>query len=171
MTRMFCTVAEAARTLNTGEDQIRALVERGILQEFREGPHRFLREADIDALDLGRGRPAEARAPVPPPVRRESPSRPDAGQPKTRRPIHRGRDAKSCVSTGAPRSSVAVERRPARRSVLRPPAAVLAAPTVRQWFWMGLVQDRPTALALLSGLVLLGLAALAAGICLLAEGL
>jgi hypothetical protein len=35
---------------------------------------------------------------------------------------------------------------------------------------MGLVQDRPLAIALLSGLVLLALSALAAGICLAAEG-
>jgi hypothetical protein len=41
--------------------------------------------------------------------------------------------------------------------------------SVRQWFWVGLVQDQPVVLALLSGLVLLGLAALAAGICLLQD--
>jgi hypothetical protein len=36
---------------------------------------------------------------------------------------------------------------------------------------MGLVQDRPTTIALLAGLLLLGLSALVAGICLMAERL
>jgi len=40
---------------------------------------------------------------------------------------------------------------------------------VRQWFWIGLVQDRPMVIALLSSLVLLGFAALAAGLCFWAE--
>ncbi len=36
--------------------------------------------------------------------------------------------------------------------------------SIRQWFWMGLIQDRPVAIALLSGLVLSLLAALVAGL-------
>jgi hypothetical protein len=35
--------------------------------------------------------------------------------------------------------------------------------SVRQWFWTGLIQDRPLAIAILSGLVLLVLSALVAG--------
>ena len=41
--------------------------------------------------------------------------------------------------------------------------------SVRQWFWMGLVQDRPVAIALLAGLALLLLSALVAGLCYLAQ--
>ncbi len=41
--------------------------------------------------------------------------------------------------------------------------------SLRQWFWMGLTQDRPVAIALLSGLVLALLAALVAGLCFLAQ--
>ena len=198
MSRMFCTVQEAARTLNTSEDRINALLERGILQEFREGSRRLLREADVGALDLRRGRPWEAQPAVPPPARSEQPSRGNAGKPKARPPAQR-RDAESCVSTARPTRprgtkdrgtkaqdvrprpadagqktqdpELQVARRPARRSVVRPAPSVPPATTVRQWFWMGLVQDRPAAIALLSGLVLLGLAALAAAVCLLAEGL
>lgn len=43
--------------------------------------------------------------------------------------------------------------------------------SVREWFWSGLIQDRPMTIALLSGIVLLGLAALVAGICTLADTL
>jgi hypothetical protein len=40
--------------------------------------------------------------------------------------------------------------------------------SLRQWFWTGLIQDRPIAVALLSGLILLGLCALIGGACMLA---
>jgi hypothetical protein len=41
--------------------------------------------------------------------------------------------------------------------------------SVREWFWTGLIQDSPVAVALLSGLILLGLSALIAGALVLAE--
>jgi hypothetical protein len=41
--------------------------------------------------------------------------------------------------------------------------------SLRQWFWMGLIQDRPMAIALLAGLALSLLAALVAGLCFLAQ--
>ncbi len=63
MSRMFCTLQEAARTLHASEDQINALVEHGILQEFREGPHRLLRESDIDVLDGLRPKMEDAGGP------------------------------------------------------------------------------------------------------------
>lgn len=40
--------------------------------------------------------------------------------------------------------------------------------SVREWFWTGLLQDSPIAIALLSGLILLGLSAAVAGLCMLA---
>ncbi len=43
--------------------------------------------------------------------------------------------------------------------------------SVREWFWNGLVQDRFLAIAILSGMALLALLAVAAGICFLAESL
>lgn len=43
--------------------------------------------------------------------------------------------------------------------------------SVREWFWTGLIQDRPAAIALLSGLVILILSALVAGVCILTDAL
>ena len=192
MSRMFCTLKEAAETLNTSEDQINTLLERGILHEFRQGPHRLLREADIDALDLRREhRIIEAQPPAQPPVQTQRPSPRSGNKPRaSRRPKREVRPCATAVARPArpqrtknarrrtedagPRAQDArpkMENRPASPPVVHRPSSVVPATTVRQWFWMGLVQDRPTAIALLSGLVLLALSALAAGICLVAEGL
>lgn len=231
MSRMFCTVKEAAETLNASEDQINALLERGILHEFRQGPHRLLREADVGALDgIREGASTrdasrletQGRPPVPTPaaapVRTERPSSQRSDKPKARRPARRQvqrsataiarpprarrtKNARRGTGNPGPRTKnrtaareegkkaraeqerralapgdllsfpssygVAVPRSPA---VGRPPAGPLPAETLGQWFWMGLVQDRPAALALLSGLVLLALSALVAGVCLAADG-
>jgi hypothetical protein len=40
--------------------------------------------------------------------------------------------------------------------------------SVREWFWTGLIQDSPLAIALLAGLILLGLSAVIGGACMLA---
>lgn len=221
MSRMFCTVKEAAEALHASEDQINTLVERGILHEFRQGPHRLLRLADVGALGLIRERGPQAQLPAEPPVpaqplsprrsgrvparraqhsataRRSSPksavARPPR-PPRSKRAGHktanqvpgteprkmagpRGRKAgtqegRPALSPGdllhiCPPYAAAVARPP---SALRPPSCTPPAQPLRQWFWMGLVQDRPFSLALLSGLVLLALSALVAGICLAAEG-
>jgi excisionase family DNA binding protein len=206
MNRMFCTLKEAAETLNASEDQINTLLERGILREFRDGPHRLLRQADIGALDLRRTAPSNAQPtagpPAQSPVRTRRPSPRGRGKLKASRPIKRktshGRPAisrlvrqqrKEHPRQGAQDRGLKAERRlkcevsSCRTARIEPqpsssPTAVLrpispAAPgiSVRQWLWMGLVQDRPAAIALLAGLVLLGFSALVAGICLLAERL
>jgi excisionase family DNA binding protein len=212
MSRMFCTVKEAAETLNASEDQINTLLERGILHEFRQGPHRLLREADVGALDLRRERGPQIQAPAEPPIPTKPPSPRSSDRPKTSRPaqrkVRRGvtaaaqpprpprtKDAgRATVARQSKRPSNAKDRTwgpepktqdrgprppnagqnmangPARPSVVRPPSCAPPTDTLRQWFWMGLVQDRPAAIALLSGLVLLALSALVAGICLAAEG-
>lgn len=207
MSRMFCTFQEAAATLHTGEDQINALVDQGLLREFRQGPHRLVRQADIDALELLRPGPA-ATLPAPPAapaavLPRRSPARHRA-RTKARRPAPpktaaRGTTAPKRAKVPQTRSGRGrtedrgyriEERRPRLddSDILRPPACLARpaaplrpppaaslptppAPSVRQWFWMGLIQDRPLAIALLAGLVLVGLSALAAGLCVLAEGL
>jgi hypothetical protein len=257
MSRMFCTLKEAAQTLHASEDQINALVEHGILQEFREGPHRLLRESDIHVLhglrpkmeDAG-GSPTEnsalgnpeqrtadsgqrvedsavlcpapsvvgtpfSRTPTASPrragegkaraYRKRKPSPAATAvvrsghvrEKKNRRPrIEDGRTREDRRRKTAHRrpptedseqrtADSAVLGSPARPVALgdplRPPSSALRGPTsgssglptpsVRQWFWMGLVQDRPTTIALLAGLLLLGLSALVAGICLMAERL
>ncbi|MCX5645813.1 MAG: hypothetical protein NTZ17_14220 [Phycisphaerae bacterium] len=212
MSRMFCTVKEAAETLNASEDQINTLLERGILHEFRQGPHRLLREADIGALNLRRERGPQIQAPAEPPIPTKPPSPRRSDRPKTSRPaqrqVRRGvtavaqpprpprpkdagrgteqRPSKRPSNTKErtwepepqirdreprpPNAGQNLANRPARPAVVRPPSGAPPTETLRQWFWMGLVQDRPAALALLSGLVLLALSALVAGICLAAEG-
>lgn len=146
MSRMFCTLKEAAETLHASEDQIQALLEQGLLHEFREGPHRLLKEADVGALvSVGAGGTADRRQKMD--DRRQTT---DGGRQRTR-PLSILRTPSSVVRPSRP-----VLRDEPRRSV-------------RQWFWMGLIQDRPLVIALLSGLVLLGLSALAAGLCLLAQ--
>ena len=162
MSHMFCTLQEAARTLDASEDQIKALLERGLLQEFRTGPHCLLKEADVD--DLARRqrqrRSAGVGAHVPP---LPGPHAPDGRRPphEMRVPGHPGMPhANGRVACRRPAEATG-PRRPERR-----PASRLS---VRQWFWMGLVQDSPVAIALLSGLVLALAAALAAGLCFLAQ--
>jgi len=210
---MFCTLKQAAETLRASEEQIHALVEQGILHEFRTGPHRLVKEAEVGALALLQ-RP---RAPAPP---QDAPQNPPPGPPRdparpagsppggrskaggcatTRRPHprhtapppsrrrtaqkardqiasrvprtpdrngDRGRRPEAVVRTQAPRSPGAAYV----RTAVRPARRSLPALSVRQWFWMGLLQDRPTAIALLTGLVLLLLSALAAGLCFVIEG-
>jgi hypothetical protein len=215
MSRMFCTVKEAAETLHASEDQINTLLERGILHEFRQGPHRLLRLADVGALGLIRERGPQVQPPAEPPsprrsgrvtarkVQRSATARRSAPKsavarpprpPRNKRAGHktanqvpgtepgtmagpRGRKAgtqerRHALPSGdlfhvCPSCAAAVARPP---SALRPPSCTPPAQPLRQWFWMGLVQDRPFTLALLSGLVLLALSALVAGICLAAEG-
>lgn len=208
MSRMFCTLEEAAQTLHADETQIHALLARGILHEFRDGPHRLVRAADVAALDLLRARPVEIQPPSGPSVecRRPSPRRSD--RPKTNHATKHKRSS-SATAVARPRRTKrtnAVRRKTAARRAKAPetrreppdrlkceaplsrtlpaafppafaPMPALHRPSppapdlsVRQWFWMGLVQDRPLAIALLSGLTLLALSALVAGICFLAEG-
>lgn len=140
MSHMFCTLQEAARTLNTSEDQIEALLASGLLQEFREGQHCLLKEADVGALAQRQRQRRGAGAGARPP---QSPG------PQDRRGVERRRSE----ATGPHQA----DRRPANRVSLG------------QWFWMGLVQDRPVAIALLSGLVLALVAALVAGLCFLTQ--
>jgi len=64
-------------------------------------------------------------------------------------------------SPGRPRLS---DGRPGRRSKLEV-AASRQNLSIREWFWSGLLQDRPIAIALLSAIVLLTLSGLVAGAC------
>jgi excisionase family DNA binding protein len=180
MTRMFCTLTEAAQTLHANEDQIETLLEKGVLREFREGPHRLLKESDVDSLAVRLKRrskaarqsaaqdpaqqPSQARAnrpKTPPPATK--PQRPRRvpkreGTPSGTRPGPRSA-APTRVSQPSVPSHTGIDNRPPERQ------------SVRQWLWTGLVQDRPAAIALLSGLVLLTLSALVAALCALAETL
>ena len=198
MVRMFCTLKEAAETLHANEDLIEALLQRGVLREFREGPHRLIKEADVGELAGRQDREhrdrQQSRAPVHtgrPSSRNNEPqasracdmhrlrsaaavpcaSVRDTSRPRTAR---RGAERKSeeCRTCRRHRAGRRRERDPAR-STSRPVESLPQSESlsVRQWLWSGLIQDRPAAIALLSGLVLLALSALVAGLCLAVEAL
>ncbi len=173
MSHMFCTLQEAAQTLNTTEDQIKALLEKGLLREFREGPHCLLKEADVGALALQQRQHREPASPVPPPTPAgrshgaRTGSRP-APRPRSRdaeaRREHGGRSAPGRPGMLYANGRVADPRRAEETGPRRPDRL-----SIRQWFWIGLVQDRPAAIALLAGLILSLLSALVAGLCYLAQ--
>lgn len=193
MSRMFCTLKEAAETLHASEDQIRMLLEEGLLREFREGPHRLLKQADVGALaSVGERHvkgpppaalPAEIQQPPAPRRADGKANRPAAtmARPHDSRPADAGRLGPAGRRPTTEDRSQRTESRGRNGNSIRPPKSVVGGPSsvvrdtprrsVRQWFWMGLVQDRPVVIALLSCLILLGLSALAAGLCFVAETL
>ena len=197
MSHMFCTLQEAAQTLNASEDQIQALLERGLLREFREGPHRLLKEADVGALARKQAQRRERASAAPPQAQAEqrSPSRDcgaKAGRPAETRlphstlagsrppPLPRPQDAQrkgppygrsvpGRQGMPYPKGRGAYSRRAEETGPRRPDRRPSDRLSLRQWFWRGLIQDRPVAIALLAGLVLSFWAALVAGLCFLAQ--
>jgi len=182
---MFCTLQEAARRLRISEEQIETMVQRGILREFREGPHRLLKAADVALLAQtlladpcsspdgddkplspvnDRGVRLPHCAAVVAEMRDYSPSRPRIAE-----QTHQGRMAR----TG--RAMEPYEAGGTRKELTRAPVPhyrlpASAAPlSIREWFWTGLTQDRPIAIFLLFGLALLVLAAVVGGIWLAAQ--
>jgi len=132
MTCKFCSVKEAAERLDATEDQIENLLRKGMLREFRDGPHRLLRTADIGAIVMARNRRLERQ-----------------GQPRM---------------APTPRSSALSEGPRARTRRVDPEVRTqYQTLSLRQWFWIGLIQDNPMAIILLCGFVLLMLSALVAG--------
>ena len=115
MSQVFCTLQEAAKTLNANEDEIQALLARGVLQEFRDGPHRLLKEADVGALAL---KCRQRRADPP-----SSPARTRTSVPSRRRKAEdRGQKTEDRKRTTDDQTAAsAVRRRPSAGS--RPPAS------------------------------------------------
>jgi excisionase family DNA binding protein len=181
---MFCTLQEAARRLHVSEEQIETMVQRGILREFREGPHRLLKAADVALL-------AETMAAS------RSPSSAGPGEPLS---AGNDRDVRlphyAAVAAGMndydvlrpritgqphprrmPEAEYVTGRygRGIRQQLEEPPvphyrpSTGVAPLSVREWFWMGLTQDRPLAILLLFALAVLILAAVVAGICMAAK--
>lgn len=172
MVGMFCSLKEAAERLQVSEGEIEAMLQQGTLREFREGPHRLVKTADVGAL---------AQSLVMSPA--DSSWTPIDGR-EMKLP-HR-----AAVAMRVPAPSMArprnIGRRPPREvSTSRGRRAGLAPPghtsgrtsgrvrrtdvpahdqSVRQWFWNGLIQDRPLTVAILFGLVLLSLSALIVGV-------
>jgi len=195
MAHVFCTLAEAAKKLKATEGEVEVLLGKGMLREFRDGPHRLVKTADVGTLVRTRpARPKNRNCPPTPQRTRQtrtvrSPSArtnrsaetrlprcavatvtrtvtptvdsQPRNQPRRRPPATResGRPAASRTAH-TPRHSVG----PRHQAVTSPPA-----PSVKQWFWSGLTQDRPLVIAILSGLALLILTGTVVGVCLLAE--
>ncbi len=55
MAQMFCTLKQAADKLETTEAQIEAMLNDGILREFRDGSSRLLKVADLTGLAVAAG--------------------------------------------------------------------------------------------------------------------
>jgi len=181
MVGMFCSLKEAAERLHVSEDEVEAMLEQGALREFREGPHRLVKAADVGTLaqplvdsrtslvSLANDSPEaiddrEMRLPHCAAATLRAPA------PRTARPRNTGGTRQRRMSTcgvrrnGPVSSGSAYGRtsRPTRRTGVQTQDLSL-----RQWFWNGLTQDRPVTIAILFGLVLLILSALIAGVCVL----
>jgi hypothetical protein len=113
MVRMFCTLTEAANKLETAEADLEAMLKEGMLREFRDGPHRFLKITDLKTLAAGEGIKAN-RKPSP-----GSPSERDPSQPVGN------------VRAAAPHAGPVEIRLPATAAVVtkaKPPHARTAGP-------------------------------------------
>ena len=64
MTQMFCTLKQAADKLKTTEVEIEAMLDGGMLREFRDGPSRLLKVADLTGLAVAANVAASTRRPA-----------------------------------------------------------------------------------------------------------
>ena len=166
MVRRFCTLKEAAEQLAATPEQMETLLRRGVLREFRDGPHRLLRTADVAAIaaardrrDDRRGRPQLRDAARSTATRSDRRSQDLTGQVPLREPTPRPGTGRAMSSGGRRtlRSRRRVEAIPERQGL-----------SIRQWFWSGLTQDRPITIALFAAFILLAISAAVAGAWLLA---
>jgi len=182
----FCSVKEAAERLDATEDQIETLLQKGMLREFRDGPHRLLRTADIGALVVARNRRLERRGqPRRPGADRSSSSSStrqgrSAVHQESARPGITGRSRKRIADHGGPvrrPGSVNSPRRPSLsdrpRGKTSPADPEVCTPyqtlSLREWFWTGLIQDNPVAIVILCSFILSVLGAVIAGAYLLTD--
>ncbi len=181
---MFCTLPEAARRLHTSEEQLETMLQRGILREFREGPHRLLKATDVALLaeTLLPGRSSS-------PTGADEPSLavddrkvrlPHCAAATVRAPhdyLPRPRIGAQPRQQQMPGESRATghwgpkgTRQRMEQSLVPHYRPSVPAPlSVREWFWNGLTQDRPMTIILLFGLALLLVGTVVAGICLAAK--
>ncbi len=187
MAQMFCTLKQAADKLDTTEAQIEAMLNDGVLREFRDGSSRLLKVADLAGLavtgDSATGpkrstrarRKAESTRPAPAPLDTDIklPPAPVATA-EFDRPARQARTSRAaaCRTAASPG-----RRNPPRAVVISPtPAAQRLKPpeyqmSVREWIWMGLIEDNPVAIFIVFGTVILGVCALAGAGYLLVQAL
>lgn len=260
MAPMFCTVKQAADKLGTTEAQIRRMLDSGTLREFRDGPRRLLKLADLTDVEIvqrpgsccesqtpaprkaktpqpgsGRssavspnpgtaGQPSAGEIKLPPTAAASKAARPSLRPPKpvSRLPRHAAtskpapldsahvvvvappeiegpaasepheefstEDLAYSSDAGAmdrgpqsacPSHSGSLPVRPSARPVVHRPAARPPLPSprrpythtmsLRQWLWLGLLDDQPFAIVLLFGLTSLALGAVAGVVYLLSQ--
>lgn len=160
MTRMFCTQKEAAGWLGVTEPEVKKMLTEGVLREFRDGANQFLRIADVRAF-------AASQSPddlIPP--------RPTPQTPTKSRPTQRATQGHG-VSTGESKD-ILIERcltpacqqphgQPLDQTIGNAPWPCLQDQRLSVWrsFWIGVAEDRPSAILAMTVLVALVLSALA----------
>jgi hypothetical protein len=176
---MFCTLEEAAERLETTVVEIERMIDNVVLREFRDGPGRFVKTADIEAAAhpcttaVRHARPAHlpsaSRAHVDAVLRGDdilSPpadARPARADYRQRRP-HRQPGA-------AQRRRDARPRRPQQAAPREPTAPCGQRLSLKQWLWMGLLDDRPHVLIVVLIFATAGACGLAGAIYLLTQWL
>ncbi len=66
MAGMFYSIEEAAQRLGKTEDELKELIDQGMLREFRDGPMLLLKVSEIEALALEEGLEPVAAIPTAP---------------------------------------------------------------------------------------------------------
>lgn len=165
MARTFCTLEEAAGRLCATVDELESMLAEGLVQEFRDGPGRFLRSTDVQALAVQRhrqDRTAAARQPTVEAVEGATVKEALAWRRPRPRPVtpgsHVGDEPVIERSTRTSRRP----KRPGLRSWRR---------ARRQGLWAGVLDDRPLAILAAFTLVTLVVGGFIAGTYFLLHGL
>ncbi len=157
MARKFCTLEEAASRLSTSEDQLKAMLAEGLLQEFRDGTGHFLRSADVQALVLKQSRGGGTATMAPPAVESaDEPTEEDVLAWRRERPKAVVPDSDMSVDN-VTKPHVKTSRKPKR------PGLRSWRMSRRQGLWAGVLDDRPSAILAVFILAALFIGGLAAG--------
>ena len=192
---MFCTLEEAAEKLQTTTAEVEMMVANGTFREFRDGATRLVKSADVEAMaarpvaaaavQTAPDRPADARSDPPPAQQTEGPDhginirpRAEAAAPSARPESNRRREVREPpLAPAQDYEHTTFQRRlPARAARPSMPRHSQTSPstqrlTLRQWVWMGLVDDRPHVLIALFLAVTVGIGGLVAAVYLLTRWL
>ena len=182
MGRVFCTLKEAAAWLRTTEPQLKTMLDQGVLPEFRDGAQRLLRIADVRARATERfsddrehpaPQPQWAAENLPADIdyRTQEAREPDARLPQSGTALLEApvcdTGTQSPPASSEPCGCHPVETMQTRMNdyAFQPawPRPRTEGPRVRKGLWMGIVEDRPSAIITLLALVIGVAAALVGG--------
>lgn len=190
MISMFCTLEEAAEKLGTTTAEVEVMVANGTFREFRDGATQLVKSADVEAMAaasctttaVGTGphhRPdtrddRSAAQAIGEPAHEVDIKLPAAAPcPSSRAESTRRREGREPASAPALDYERTSSERPRPVRAVRPSTRHIQADTstqrltLRQWMWMGLVDDRPHVLITLFLVVTAGIGGLAAAVYLL----